>query len=105
MEQESEQSSGHDFGQNSEPTKIVRFARFLFVWLCIGIPLGLYTITAGPMRWLAGYALKTGMLPEDEAFYGKLIVLGFVVFSFLVAFLICRVILKCGRRKNRKTSC
>jgi len=36
--------------QNSEQPKIVRFARFLFVWICVGIPLGLLTLTVGPMR-------------------------------------------------------
>jgi hypothetical protein len=105
MEQESEQNSEQDSGQNSEPTKIVRFARFLFVWICIGIPLGLYTLTIGPMQWLNSYAHKTSMPAEDEAYYGRLIVLGFVVVSFLIAFLICRVILMCGRRRNKKNSC
>ena len=88
--------------QNSEQPKIVRFARFLFVWICVGIPLGLLTLTVGPMRWLANYAHKTSMPTEKEAFYGKLIILGFVVVSFLVAFLICRVILRCGKKKSQK---
>ncbi|WP_320054599.1 hypothetical protein [uncultured Acetobacteroides sp.] len=105
LEQNLDQNPEQEQGQNSEPTKIVRFARFLFVWICIGIPLGLYTLTVGPMEWLNRYAHKTAMPAEDVAYYGRLIVLGFVVVSFLVAFLICRVILKCGRRRNRRNSC
>jgi hypothetical protein len=109
MEEESEQNSEQDLEQNSrqnsEPTKVVRFARFLFVWICIGIPLGLYTLTIGPMQWLSSYAHRTSMPADDVAFYGRLIVMGFVVVSFLIAFLICRVILMCGRRRNKGGRC
>lgn len=91
--------------QDSNQSKIMRIARFLFVWLCIGIPLGLFTITIGPMHWLAKYADKTSMPADKESMYGKLIVLGFVVISFLISILICRLILKCGRRKNNKDKC
>lgn len=91
--------------QDSNQSNIMRIARFLFVWLCIGIPLGLFTMTLGPMRWLADYAHKTRMPSDKESFYGKLIVLGFVVITFLISILICRLVLKCGRRKNNKDKC
>lgn len=91
--------------KNSNQSNILRIARFLFVWICIGIPLGLFTITVGPIKWLANYAHKTNMPSDKESLYGKLIILGFVVISFLISILICRLILKCGRRKNKNGNC
>lgn len=86
--------------QNSNQSKIIQVAHFLFIWVCVGIPLGLFTVTAGPMKWLEDYATKTGMSDELLSTYSTLIVVGFIVVSVVIALLICRSLVKCGKRRN-----
>ena len=58
---------------------------FLYIWLCVGFPMGLWVLLAGPSRWLSEHARNTGMEISEENLWGKLIILGYIIASFLLA--------------------
>lgn len=88
--------------QDSNQSKIMIIAQFLYVWLCIAFPLGLLTLTVGPMRWFANYAHRISMPADKEALYGKLIIVGYIVVTIVIAILISRALLKSGSKKKKK---
>lgn len=65
--------------------KINSMILFLYVWLCIGFPLGLWVLLAGPSKWLAEYARSTDMEMSKENILGKLIIIVYVIVAFLLA--------------------
>lgn len=87
--------------QDSNQSKIMIIAQFLYVWLCIAFPLGLLTLTVGPMRWFANYAHRISMPADKEALYGKLIIVGYIVVTIVIAILISRALLKSGSKKRK----
>ena len=46
--------------------KIKSTLLFLYLWLCIGFPLGLWVLLAGPSKWMAEYARSTDMEVSKE---------------------------------------
>jgi protein tyrosine phosphatase (PTP) superfamily phosphohydrolase (DUF442 family) len=86
--------------KDSNQSKIMIIAQFLYVWLCIAFPLGLLTLTVGPMRWFADYAHRISMPADKEALYGKLIIVGYIVVTLAIAILISRALLKLGKKKK-----
>jgi len=88
--------------KDSNQSKIMIIAQFLYVWLCIAFPLGLLTLTVGPMRWFANYAHRISMPADNESLYGKLIILGYIVVTLAIAILISRALLKSGSKKKKK---
>lgn len=86
--------------KDSNQSKIMIIAQFLYVWLCIAFPLGLLTLTVGPMRWFADYAHRISMPADKEALYGKLIIVGYIVITLAIAILISRALLKLGKKKK-----
>jgi len=71
---------------------------FLYLWLCIGFPLGLWVLLAGPSKWLAEYSHSTNMEISKENILGKMIIIVFVIFAFMLALLFHRFI---KQSKNR----
>lgn len=71
---------------------------FLYVWLCIGFPMGLWVLLAGPSKWLSAYAKSSGMELAQENLYGKLIIVGYVIVSFLFAWLLHAWLKKTSRK-------
>lgn len=65
---------------------------FLYLSLCIGFPLGLWVLLAGPSKWLAEYAHATDMEISQENIYGKLIIVVYLIVSFLLAFFLYKFI-------------
>ena len=90
--------------QGASTSRIVRIAQFLYIWLCVGFPLGLITLTVGPMRWFASYAHKSSMSADNESLYGKLIIVGYVIVTIIIAVLIARSLLRSGSRKVKATA-
>lgn len=72
--------------------KLQSFIQFCLVWLCVGFPMGLWVLLAGPSKWLSEYALRTRMTLSDENLLGKLIILAYVVVSFVIALFLFRLI-------------
>lgn len=68
--------------------KIQSIILFLYLWLCIGFPLGLWVLLAGPSKWLAEYARSTDMEMSKENILGKLIIVVYVIVAFLMALLL-----------------
>lgn len=81
--------------------KIKSIILFLYLWLCIGFPLGLWVLLAGPSKWLAEYAHSTDMEISKENILGKLIIIVYVIVSFLLALLFHRFI-KGSKNKTLK---
>lgn len=67
---------------------------FLYLWLCIGFPMGLWVLLAGPSKWLSEYARSTDMEISKENVFGKLIIILYVIVAFLVALFIHRIVKK-----------
>lgn len=65
---------------------------FLYIWLCIGFPLGLWVLLAGPSKWLAEYSHSTNMDISKENILGKLIIVIYIIVAFLVALFLSRII-------------
>ncbi len=65
---------------------------FLYIWLCVGFPMGLWVLIAGPSRWLSEYAQNTAMEHSEENLWGKLIILGYIVVSFFLALLFFNIV-------------
>lgn len=78
--------------------KIQSIILFLYLWLCIGFPLGLWVLLAGPSKWLAEYARSTDMEMSKENIIGKLIIVVYVIVAFLLALLLHWLI---KRSKNK----
>jgi len=72
--------------------KIKSIILFLYLWLCIGFPLGLWVLLAGPSKWLAEYSRDTDMEMSKENMIGKIIIILYVIVAFLLALLIHRVV-------------
>lgn len=68
--------------------KIQSIILFLYLWLCVGFPLGLWVLLAGPSKWLAEYARSTDMEMSKENILGKLIIIVYVIVAFLLALLL-----------------
>ena len=68
--------------------KIQSIILFLYLWLCIGFPFGLWVLLAGPSKWLAEYARSTDMEMSKENILGKLIIVVYVIVAFLLALLL-----------------
>ncbi|MDD5151905.1 MAG: hypothetical protein PHC28_15735 [Flavobacterium sp.] len=67
---------------------------FLYLWLCIGFPLGLWVLLAGPSKWLAEYSHSTNMEISKENILGKVIIIVYIIVAFLLAFFFHRFIKK-----------
>jgi protein tyrosine phosphatase (PTP) superfamily phosphohydrolase (DUF442 family) len=65
---------------------------FLYLWLCIGFPMGLWVLLAGPSKWLAEYAHSTDMEISKENTLGKLIIIVYIIVSFLFTLILHRLI-------------
>jgi protein tyrosine phosphatase (PTP) superfamily phosphohydrolase (DUF442 family) len=78
--------------------KIQSIFLFLYFWLCIGFPLGLWVLLAGPSKWLAEYSHSTNMELSKENILGKLIIIIYIITSFLLAIFLNRLI---KRSKNK----
>ncbi|WP_395048887.1 hypothetical protein [Flavobacterium sp.] len=74
---------------------------FLYFWLCIGFPLGLWVLLAGPSKWLAEYSHSTNMEMSKENILGKLIIIVYIIASFFLALLFNRLI-KGSKNKSVK---
>ena len=74
--------------------KIKSTLLFLYLWLCIGFPLGLWVLLAGPSKWMAEYARSTDMEVSKENILGKLIIIVYVIVAFLLALFFKRIIKK-----------
>lgn len=72
--------------------KIQSIILFLYLWLCIGFPLGLWVLLAGPSKWLAEYSRATDMEMSKENIIGKTIIILYVIVAFLLALLIHRIV-------------
>jgi len=72
--------------------KIKSIILFLYLWLCIGFPLGLWVLLAGPSKWLAEYARSTDMGISKENILGKLIIILYVIVAFLLALFLHKLI-------------
>ena len=72
--------------------KIQSIILFLYIWLCIGFPMGLWILLAGPSKWLSEYARSTDMEISKENIFGKLIIILYVIVAFLLALFIHRII-------------
>ena len=79
--------------------KIQSIILFLYLWLCVGFPLGLWVLLAGPSKWLAEYARSTDMEMSKENILGKLIIVVYVIVAFLLALLFHWII----KRSKSKT--
>ena len=53
--------------------KIKSIVLFLCLWLCIGFPLGLWVLLAGPSKWLADYAHSKDMEMYTELLTDKIL--------------------------------
>jgi protein tyrosine phosphatase (PTP) superfamily phosphohydrolase (DUF442 family) len=74
--------------------KIKSIILFLYLWLCIGFPLGLWVLLAGPSKWMTEYARSTDMEMSKENILGKLIIIVYVIVAFLLALFLHRIIIK-----------
>lgn len=74
--------------------KIKSIILFLYLWLCIGFPLGLWVLLAGPSKWMTEYARSTDMEMSKENILGKLIIIVYVIVAFLLALFFHRTIKK-----------
>ena len=74
--------------------KIKSIVLFSCLWLCIGFPLGLWVLLAGPSKWLADYAHSTDMEMSKENILGKLIIIVYVIVAFLLTLFLHRFIKK-----------
>ena len=72
--------------------KIKSIILFLYLWLCIGFPMGLWILLAGPSKWLSEYARSTDMEISKENVFGKLIIILYVIVAFLLALFIHRIV-------------
>jgi len=72
--------------------KIQSIILFLYLWLCIGFPMGLWILLAGPSKWLSEYARSTDMEISKENIFGKLIIILYVIVAFLLALFIHRIV-------------
>jgi protein tyrosine phosphatase (PTP) superfamily phosphohydrolase (DUF442 family) len=72
--------------------KIQSIILFLYLWLCIGFPMGLWILLAGPSKWLSEYARSTDMEMSKENLFGKLIIILYVIVAFFLALLIHRIV-------------
>jgi len=70
--------------------KIQSIILFLYIWLCIGFPMGLWVLLAGPSKWLSEYACSTDMEMSQENILGKLIIILYVIVAFFLALFIHR---------------
>lgn len=82
--------------KNQNPIKSIIL--FLYLWLCIGFPLGLWVLLAGPSKWLAEYAHSTNMELSKENILGKLIIIVYIIVAFLLTLLFHRFL---KRSKNK----
>jgi len=78
--------------------KIKSIVVFLYLWLCIGFPLGLWVLLAGPSKWLTDYARSTDMELSTENILGKLIIIVYVIVAFLLTLFLHKLI---GQSKNK----
>jgi len=74
---------------------------FLYLWLCVGFPLGLWVLLAGPSKWLAEYSHSTNMEISKENILGKLIIIVFAIVAFMLALFFHRFI-KQSKNKTGK---
>lgn len=81
--------------------KIKPIILFLYLFLCIGFPLGLWVLMAGPSKWLTEYARSTDMEISKENILGKLIIIVYVIVAFLLA-LFFHWIIKTSKNKAVK---
>jgi hypothetical protein len=72
--------------------KIQSIILFLYLWFCIGFPMGLWILLAGPSKWLSEYARSTDMEISQENIFGKLIIILYVIVAFLLALFIHRIV-------------
>jgi protein tyrosine phosphatase (PTP) superfamily phosphohydrolase (DUF442 family) len=80
--------------------KIQSIILFLYLWLCIGFPMGLWILLAGPSKWLSEYARSTDMEVSKENLFGKLIIILYIFVAFFLALFIHRIV---KRSKNKLT--
>lgn len=81
--------------------KIKSIILFLYLWLCIGFPLGLWVLLAGPSKWLTEYARSTDMEMSKENILEKLIIIVYVIVAFLLTLFFNRLI-KQSKNKTAK---
>lgn len=74
--------------KDGKKLKIKSIIILLYIWLCVGFPMGLWVLLAGPSRWLSEYARSSGMEISQENLWGKLIIVGYIIVSFLLALFI-----------------
>ena len=67
---------------------------FLYTWMCVAFPLGLWVLLAGPSKWLSEYARTSGMTLSHENLLGKLVILVYAGVSLLLAYFIFRILIK-----------
>lgn len=70
---------------------------FAFIWLNVGFALG-FTVLVGPVRWIATYSRQNNYSDNHESLLVKVIIMLFVVVSFVIAMLLASGAIKSNSR-------
>ncbi len=81
------------FKKHLFPPTFINLALFTFLWLYTGFSMGTATLM-GPVRWITDYSRNNQWSHSKEDILVKIIVVMFVVTSFLIAVWLLRVIIK-----------